>query len=400
MKLQVPEFPTLLLPILVFALCGCLPARAREKSDLLVLKNGNSVHGEIVRLQRGLLTCKTASMGTLEIKWEDLAQISSNFQFAVEDTNGQLFVGRIEVGEEPESIHVVGRRPVRNLKHLSIVEIREARQDLLQRFSGAVELGYTFTKASERQQFTLYSDLRYRAERYEGTFSFDSILSSSKKPEDTERNTDIDRKVVAFGGNRNLTGKWLIFSQGRSEHNLELELDRRWSFLGGPLYIAHRTNRAEFAVRGGLSYTRERYFDEEGVNNAEIVAGANAQFFKLYTPKVDFIVDFLLLPTVLTANPRRQRQPRMITGSLPASAGPSTDSGGSHENFRMEQKCLQSDGFQAQDRRLPDCRLFRSGSSFCLDCDSPGPGSVRRTGNRWRVRGDRIGGCRSACIPG
>ena len=300
MKFQATRFLTRLLPILVFAFGGCLQAYAREKSDLLVLKNGNNVHGEIIKLHRGLLTFKTDSMGTLEIKWGDIERISSKFQFAVEDTGGRIFVGTLQIAEGPRSINVVGRRPARNLNHISIVEIREARQDLWQRFSGAVGLGYTFTRASERRQFTLNSDLKYRAERYEGILSFDSILSSTKKPDDVERVSDIDRKVLAFGGNRNLTGKWLVFSQGRYEHNLELELNSRWSFLGGPQYIARRTDRSEFALRGGLSYTHERYFDEERVNNAEVVAGANLQFYKLYTPKVDLIVDFLSLPNLTT----------------------------------------------------------------------------------------------------
>jgi hypothetical protein len=278
----------------------CLPAHAREKSDVLILKNGNDVNGEIIKMARGLLTLKTDSMGTLEIKWEDIEQISSKFQFAVQDTLGRIFVGTLQVAAEPKSIDIVGPRPARNLRHIAVVEIREARQDLWYRFSGAADFGYTFTKASERRQFTLSSDLKYSAERYEAFFSFDATISSTKGPEDTDRKTDIDRRVLTFGGTRNITGKWLIFSRGRYEQNFELNLDRRWSFLGGPEYIMHRTNRSEFVVRSGISYTRERYIGEEDTNNAEAVAGTTFQFFKLYTPKVDLVVDFLLLPNLTT----------------------------------------------------------------------------------------------------
>jgi len=287
--------------MIILAITACLPASARDKSDLLVLKNGNNVNGEILKLARGLLTLKTDSMGTLEIKWEDIEQVTSKHQFSVLDTWGRIFVGSLQVATEPGSIDIVGPKPAHNLNHLSIVEIREFDQQLWQRFSGTVELGYTFTKASERRQFNMNSEVRYRAERYEGWFSFDSNISSSKKPEDAERQDDIDRKVIAFGGNRNLTGKWLIFTQGRFEHNLELELDERWSALGGPEYVVLRTNRAEFLVRGGASYTRERYFDEEAANNIEAVAGTTAQFYKLYTPKMDLVINFFVLPNLTTA---------------------------------------------------------------------------------------------------
>lgn len=300
MAFQVKAFMMRVITTLFLVVLVCLPARAREKSDLLVLKNGNNVNGEIIKMDRGLLTLKTDSMGTLEIKWEDIEQISSKFQFAVEDTLGQIYIGRIQVAAESKSIDIVGPRPARNLNHLLIVEIREARQNIWGRFSGAVELGYTFAKASERRQFSLNSDLRYNAGRYSGFFSLDALVSSTKGPEDLESKKDIDRRLISFGGNRNISGKWLIFSQGRFEHNLELQLDNRWSFLGGPEYIVQRTNRSEFVVRSGISYTNERYFDEESVNNAEAVAGTTFQFFKLYTPKVDLVVDFLLLPNLTT----------------------------------------------------------------------------------------------------
>jgi hypothetical protein len=284
-----------LIPILILALASCLPADAREKSDIVVLKNGNRLNGEIRKLDRGLLTVKTDSMSTIEIKWEDVDRIESNYFFTVEDTQGWIYVGSIKAADAPRFLDVIGPVPAHNLNHLAVVGIREFERNLWQRFSGGIELGYTFTKASERTQFNLRSDLNYRAQRNEAYASFDTILSSSKGE------TDINRQAITFGGNRYFTGKWLLFYQGKVEHNLELELDRRFSLQSGPGYIISKTNRSEFTLGGGFSYTRERYFEEEGVNNAEAVVGITAQFFKLHSPKIDLTVRYILLPNLTTS---------------------------------------------------------------------------------------------------
>ena len=284
-----------LIPILILALAACMPADAREKSDVVVLKNGNRLNGEIRKLDRGLLAVKTDSMGTVEIKWEDVDRITSSHFFAVEDTQGRIYIGSIAAAEGMRLLDVTGPVPAHNLNHLAVVGIREFERNLWQRFSGGIELGYTFTKAGERTQFNLSSDLNYRAQRNEAYASFDTILSSSKGE------TDINRQAITFGGNRYFTGKWLLFYQGKAEHNLELELDRRFSVQSGPGYVISKTNRSAFMIGGGISYTRERYFEKESVNNAEAVAGITAQFFKLYSPKMDLTAKLNALPNLTTS---------------------------------------------------------------------------------------------------
>ncbi len=293
--MRISPIVTRLSPTIILAILAFPPASAREKSDVIILKNGDHVTGEIRKLERGMLALKTDSMGTVEIKWEDIERITSRFLFTVEDTRGQLYVGSLRAEAEPRTVDVVGPKPAADLNHLSVVGIREVEETLWQRFSGSVELGYTFAKASDRSQFNLSSDLAYRAERYDGRFAYDSILSNSRGEQ------DVNRWVVTVAGNRYVGRKWLLFAQGKFEHNLELQLERRSSVLAGPGYKVARTNRSEILLAGGMSYTRERYFDQGGANNAEGVAGVRAQFFKLYTPKVDVSTGFFVLPNFTTS---------------------------------------------------------------------------------------------------
>ena len=194
-----------LLLIMILAFPAFLPAAGRDKSDAIVLKNGDKVSGEILTLDRGILTFKTDSMGTLEIKWEDVERITSKYLFTVEDTIGRHFVGSLQAAAEPRRVDVFGPKPAIGLNHIVIVGIREFEGSLWNRFSGAVELGYTFTKASDRTQFNVTSDLAYRAERSDGSLAYDSIISTSKGEQ------DVDRKVLTLRGSRYIGRKWLFF---------------------------------------------------------------------------------------------------------------------------------------------------------------------------------------------
>ena len=65
--------------------------------------------------------------------------------------------------------------------------------------------------------------------------------------------------------------------------------------------MVSRTHRSEIVIGTGLSYTRERYFEQDSVDNAEGVAGINTQFYKLYSPKVDLISELVFIPSLTTS---------------------------------------------------------------------------------------------------
>ena len=48
------------------------PVMGRDKTDVVILKNGDHVSGEIKSLERGKLSLSTDSMGTVKIEWEDV----------------------------------------------------------------------------------------------------------------------------------------------------------------------------------------------------------------------------------------------------------------------------------------------------------------------------------------
>jgi hypothetical protein len=275
------------------------PASAREKSDVVFLKNGDRITCEIKSLERGMLTVKTDSMSTVQIRWQDVDVIKSKFVFTVQDTQGQIFIGSLQAAADERHVNVEGPQPASNLEQMAIVKIEELGASRWRRLSGAVDLGYSYTKASNITQFNFSGDLAYRTERWESQLNYSSTISTS------DGESDANRNVLTLSGTRYFSGQWLAYSQVGFEHNLELQLEKRVSFLGGPGYRIKQSNRSLVTVVGAASFTKENYYGQEATKNAEGFFGIDAQFFKLYSPKVDITNQFAFKPNFTTRGRRR-----------------------------------------------------------------------------------------------
>jgi hypothetical protein len=284
---------------LLMAISIILPASAREKTDVVILKNGDRITCEIQNLARGMLTVKTDSMSTVEIKWQDIDKITSKHLFTVQDAQGRIYVGSLQPAAEKQRVDVTGSRAASNLDHMSIVQIQELGSSRWRRFSGSADLAYSFTKASDITQFNFSGDVMYRTENHSAQLKYSSTLGKSKGE------TDADRKLLTLAGTRQFTGKWLAYMQAGFEHNLELQLDRRFSLLAGPGYRIAQSNRSLVTAIAAASYSRENYSGEDVTKNIEGFFAIDTQFFKLYSPKFDIVNQFAFLPNFSTRGRRR-----------------------------------------------------------------------------------------------
>jgi hypothetical protein len=285
--------------VLLLVISSTIPTLARAKTDVVILKNGDHLTCEIKNLTRGELTVKTDSAGTLEIKWGDVEGITSKYLFTIQDIQGRIYVGSLQPSADKQHTDVVGPQAASNLDNMSIVLIQELGRNRWMRFSGSADLSYAFTKASDITQFNFSGDLTYRTEKYAAQTSYSSTFGTSSGE------TDADRKLLNIAGTREFPGKWLAYAQVGLEHNLELELDRRYTVLAGPGYRIKQSNRAMVTAIAAASFSRESYYGQDLSKNIEGFYMIDAQFFKLYSPKFDIINQFAYLPNYSNWGRRR-----------------------------------------------------------------------------------------------
>ncbi len=71
------------------------PLRA-EKTDSLVMQNGNEITGEVKSLDQGQLKYSTDDLGILSVNWDRVASIVSKKSVLVEMEDGARYVGVME----------------------------------------------------------------------------------------------------------------------------------------------------------------------------------------------------------------------------------------------------------------------------------------------------------------
>ena len=75
--------------------------QGRGKLDVIHLRNGDTITGEITRLERGVLKVSTDFMGTIDIEWRGVLRVTSPQTFDVDTGTGVSLGSHSGMGEPP-----------------------------------------------------------------------------------------------------------------------------------------------------------------------------------------------------------------------------------------------------------------------------------------------------------
>ena len=101
-KFQADRFHSWRLMMLTLTiLLGIMPASARRDDDVVILKNGDRLTGEIKTLQRGELSLYASYMAeAVRLDWSKVERLESKSKFLIFLTNGSVFTGSLQVVSE------------------------------------------------------------------------------------------------------------------------------------------------------------------------------------------------------------------------------------------------------------------------------------------------------------
>src|SRR5277367_2886478 len=92
------------------------PAFARESNDVVVMKNGDHLTGEIKGLEAGVLYMSMEYiLGTSSVQWSKVARLESTQLFLVKTEDGLVYSGTLNTTDNP------GSRPM----EITVAEISE-----------------------------------------------------------------------------------------------------------------------------------------------------------------------------------------------------------------------------------------------------------------------------------
>jgi hypothetical protein len=277
-------------------LCA-VPLQARPKTDVVLLKNGDRLTCEIKKLARGKLTVKTDAMGTIDIKWDHIEQITSNFVFRLEVDSGRRYVGSVHPSGEKEveepKIVIAGAFGTSELDYANVVGITPLEQSFFQRLKGSVDFGFDFTQTQNATQYNLSSKVNYQTDRYLAMAEYSSLLKEQKDAERQFRNN------LSFQLNWRLRKQWFAVGTNTYEQNESQDLNLRVLAGGGMGRFFIQTNRIKLLSIGGLLVGAEQYADGEPFSNSiEAIGAIQFEFFKFDFPEMDLTTTFAVLPSL------------------------------------------------------------------------------------------------------
>jgi putative salt-induced outer membrane protein YdiY len=288
--------------ILLSLLCSMT---AFAKDDVVVLKNGDRLTGEIIGMQSGELKFFSDYMvESVRLDWARVERLESKSTYMILLVDGKILnnvlrllpsnsrdVANFVIGPEPKSIRV---------QQLDVIRIIPANAKFSKLLEGSIDFGFSFTSGNDQYQTELVATATYRTGAHSFTASIDSSFSGQPKGTSTRRNQ------FTFDYRKQLTPLWYAGGVFDLLHSDQQSLDLRTSvgaLLGRNL---KQTENTRLSIFGGLAGNREKYSTSTGSpesTNADAMAGADFITFRF--GKTDLRSRISLFPSLTT--PGRMR---------------------------------------------------------------------------------------------
>jgi hypothetical protein len=252
--------------------------------DVVVLRNGTRVIGEIRSMSKSRLELKTDDMGTLQIEWDNVTQVTAPEFFEIEDMNGGLHFGSLRPGPGEDALEVVADWGNDVLPLWQVARIQLVKSGFWDKFRGSLDAGAGYTSATELLQVDFDAELRYTRPSFEAFATADAVLTQQPEADDTQRSS------LTLGYTRIFPNRHRVFAEGTLEQNQELGFDLRSSLIGGWGYMLARDRKNQLVGGAGLGVNREKPLAGESTTNFEAVLGLDYANFAYDFPNTDIQV--------------------------------------------------------------------------------------------------------------
>lgn len=286
MSRPIPRFLCIL-----FVLAISLPALA-DRTDVVVLKNGDKVTGEVKGLLRGKLEFETDSMGTIRIEWADIQVVISDTGQSVELANGQRFFGPLSKAENTDMVSIETEQGLVGLGMMDVVAMYPVEASFWERLDLSARIGFSWDKASNIGKYSVGGDVSYRQPKHITSAGFQAEATTVKGRGDTSRSNAFINHI-RFRPGKKFTGYF-----GNVESNDELGIDLRT--LGGIGYgwIPIRSNNNWFSLMAGIDVNHEIPVEGESETNIEAVGRLTYEYFRYSDPERSFNTELTVFPSI------------------------------------------------------------------------------------------------------
>jgi putative salt-induced outer membrane protein YdiY len=287
--------------VLLFVAFAAKPLAAREKSDVIVMKNGDRITCEIKQLRSDTLYIKVGYiLTTLSVDWTQVDHLESKQLFLITTRHGNVYTGtlsaahaqsaelrQIEIFETPDK--------KAELPLAQVAKVDETSNLLRQRFSGQVGLGFTYSKGNQTSQYNLASDVSYSDERWSAGVDYASNLTSNSSSNVSTRND-----VTLSAQRRMRWNNWYYTGIADFLQSSVQGIQLQDTFGAGIGRTVTNTGHTFFTVYGGFGWQQidyqQRVLSGPTQQVTSGLVGAELRLFRF--DRTDLTINATLLPAI------------------------------------------------------------------------------------------------------
>jgi len=252
-----------------------------QKTDVIVLFNGDKITGEIKEMQTGLLELSTNNLSTVYIEWDKITEIHTDKIFEVELTDGRIFYGSFQPSEKKGMIILKGVTLENELFLIYIIRITPIKESFWDILDGYIKFGISFTKSNRVGELSFGADVIYTTKSQRSELMLNSDFSGS------QGNSTSSNNSATYSFNKFLKDKWFWGAIAIGEQNSELGLNLRTTIGAAVGYDIIQTNKNFLNAVAGFTVGKEWYEGEsESQNNLTGFISSKYQLFIYETPGI------------------------------------------------------------------------------------------------------------------
>jgi putative salt-induced outer membrane protein YdiY len=256
-------------------------------ADQVVLTNGDTITGAIVKKDGGKLTIKSEFLGEVTMPWSAVKSIRSDAELSVVLPSGETVKGK--VASSGDQLQVAGGAGTRTAPLAGVAALRDAGEQhnferllhpgILELWSGSFDLGLSLARGNARSDMLATAFTAARSTRT------DKIALYFNQIHSTARANNLTSTIASAvrGGwkyNRNVSPRMFLTGFNDYEHDRFQNLNLRFVAGGGAGVRAVKSERTQLDFDAGLDYERENFLNGLNRNSAEANFGDNL-FYKV-----------------------------------------------------------------------------------------------------------------------
>ena len=250
-------------------------------ADQVVLTNGDTITGSVIKKDGATLTLKSELLGVVTMPWPAVKSLKTDKELTVVLPGGETVTGT--VATSGEELQVAARyaplKEVAALRNAAEQRAWERLQDpgLLQLWSGFFDLGLALARGNARTDTLTTSFAASRATRNDKTAVYFNQIRGTARVKG-ESSTIASAIRGGWSYNRNVSPRLFVSTLNDYEHDRFQDLDLRFVLGGGFGYNAIKAENLQLDVNGGANYSRENFLSDIRRNSAEANFGNSLRY--------------------------------------------------------------------------------------------------------------------------